>query len=76
MSFTMTSIIESKTKDNDEIFTRNPYESQPSLSPLEAEVLWEYAKLAQHIKNVCVIIRPSASLTNLVIVDHQNSTIE
>ncbi|EKM82579.1 hypothetical protein AGABI1DRAFT_33570 [Agaricus bisporus var. burnettii JB137-S8] len=33
-----------------DIFLNNPYESHPSLTPLEAEVLWEYAKLAQHVK--------------------------
>ncbi|KAJ3567014.1 hypothetical protein NP233_g6637 [Leucocoprinus birnbaumii] len=33
-----------------DIFTENPYESHPSLTPLEAEVLWEYAKLAQNVK--------------------------
>lgn len=35
-----------------DIFTKNPYDSHPSLSPLEAEALWEYAKLAQHVKIV------------------------
>ena len=35
-----------------DIFTVNPYEGHPSLSQLEAEVLWEYAKLAQHIRSV------------------------
>lgn len=35
-----------------DIFLNNPYESHPSLTPLEAEVLWEYAKLAQHVKLV------------------------
>lgn len=35
-----------------DIFTVNPYEGHPSLSELEAEVLWEYAKLAQHIRSV------------------------
>ncbi|KLO19188.1 hypothetical protein SCHPADRAFT_935512 [Schizopora paradoxa] len=33
-----------------DIFEMNPYESHGSLSPLEAEVLWEYAKLAHHVK--------------------------
>ncbi|KAL4071459.1 DASH complex subunit Dad3-domain-containing protein [Scleroderma yunnanense] len=33
-----------------DIFDVNPYESNTSLSVLESEVLWEYAKLAQHIK--------------------------
>jgi len=35
-----------------DIFTTNPYESHPALSPTEAEVLWEYAKLAQNVKMV------------------------
>lgn len=38
-----------------DIFSVNPYESHPSLTPLEAEVLWEYAKLAQHVK----LVRPN-----------------
>jgi len=33
-----------------DVFETNPYESHSGLSPLEAEVLWEYAKLAQHDK--------------------------
>lgn len=35
-----------------DVFVDNPYDGHPSLSPLEAEVLWEYAKLAQHVKQV------------------------
>ncbi|GLB34800.1 putative DASH complex subunit Dad3 [Lyophyllum shimeji] len=35
-----------------DIFHVNPYESHPSLTATEAEVLWEYAKLAQHVKLV------------------------
>jgi hypothetical protein len=35
-----------------DIFQCNPYEDHPSLTPLEADVLWEYAKLSQHIKDV------------------------
>ena len=35
-----------------DIFAENPYEGHPSLSPQESEVLWEYAKLAQHVKQV------------------------
>lgn len=35
-----------------DIFHINPYESHPSLTIIEAEVLWEYAKLAQHVKLV------------------------
>jgi DASH complex subunit Dad3 len=34
------------------IFNINPYESHPTLTTTEAEVLWEYAKLAQHVKLV------------------------
>lgn len=41
----------SSTSSNS-IFDANPYETHPSLTSLEAEVLWEYAKLAQHIKMV------------------------
>ncbi|KAI5996313.1 hypothetical protein EDD15DRAFT_2251717 [Pisolithus albus] len=33
-----------------DIFNVNPYEGHASLSTLESEVLWEYAKLAQHIR--------------------------
>ncbi|KXN86937.1 DASH complex subunit dad3 [Leucoagaricus sp. SymC.cos] len=33
-----------------DILSENPYESHPSLTPLEAEVLWEYAKLAHNVK--------------------------
>jgi hypothetical protein len=32
----------------------NPYDGHPALSPLESEVLWEYAKLAQHLNLVCI----------------------
>lgn len=35
-----------------DVFDFNPYEAHPSLSPLEADVLWEYAKLSQHVKEV------------------------
>ena len=35
-----------------DIFTSNPYESHPSLTATEAEVLWEYAKLAQQVRMV------------------------
>jgi len=40
----------------DSIFDTNPYETHPSLSPLEADVLWEYAKLSHHVKEVCIDI--------------------
>ncbi|KAJ6618896.1 DASH complex subunit Dad3-domain-containing protein [Mycena sp. CBHHK59/15] len=35
-----------------DIFVENPYLNHPSLSPIEAEVLWEYAKLAQNLKKL------------------------
>jgi hypothetical protein len=35
-----------------QIFSVNPYENHPSLTQIEADVLWEYAKLNQHIKDV------------------------
>lgn len=35
-----------------EIFATNPYADHPSLSETEAEVLWQYAKLSQNIKEV------------------------
>lgn len=34
----------------------NPYESHPDLSELESEVLWQYAKLAQNIKEVSNVL--------------------
>ncbi|KAJ3998684.1 DASH complex subunit Dad3-domain-containing protein [Lentinula boryana] len=39
------------------IFEENPYENHLSLSPVEAEVLWEYAKLAQNVKLVTMKTR-------------------
>ncbi|KAG8217669.1 DASH complex subunit Dad3-domain-containing protein, partial [Butyriboletus roseoflavus] len=35
-----------------DVFDVNPYESHPALSTTEMELLWEYAKLAQHIKDL------------------------
>ncbi|CAL1712965.1 unnamed protein product [Somion occarium] len=37
---------------NSAVFEMNPYEGHPNLSELEAEVLWQYAKLAQNIKEL------------------------
>ncbi|PCH37733.1 hypothetical protein WOLCODRAFT_65707 [Wolfiporia cocos MD-104 SS10] len=34
------------------VFKNNPYENHPDLSELEAEVLWQYAKLSQNIKEL------------------------
>jgi DASH complex subunit DAD3 len=38
-----------------DIFNNNPYGSHPSLTTTEAEILWEYAKLAQHVKLVSML---------------------
>ena len=40
------------TTSSHTIFQVNPYEGHPSLTELEAEVLWEYAKLSQNLKEV------------------------
>ncbi|PAV23826.1 dash complex subunit dad3 [Pyrrhoderma noxium] len=40
----------SNVDTGNEIFDLNPYEGHPALSTLEADVLWEYAKLSQHVK--------------------------
>ncbi|EPT04124.1 hypothetical protein FOMPIDRAFT_1114960 [Fomitopsis schrenkii] len=40
-----------------EIFATNPYADHPSLSETEAEVLWQYAKLSQNIKELIVETR-------------------
>ncbi|KAF8965219.1 DASH complex subunit Dad3-domain-containing protein [Flammula alnicola] len=37
---------------SNDILTVNPYESHPSLTPLEAAALWEYAKLAHNVRMV------------------------
>lgn len=42
----------------------NPYEDHPELTRLEAEVLWEYAKLAKNVKHVRDT-PPDASFNNL-----------
>nr|VWO97933.1 Polyadenylation factor subunit 2 [Ganoderma boninense] len=34
------------------VLDTNPYEGHPNLSELEAEVLWQYAKLSQNIKEL------------------------
>lgn len=38
------------------IFEENPYENHPSLSPIEVQVLWEYSKLAQNVKQVSLYL--------------------
>ncbi|KAJ7746942.1 DASH complex subunit Dad3-domain-containing protein [Mycena maculata] len=39
-------------QSSESIFVENPYINHPNLSPIEAEVLWEYAKLAQNLKQL------------------------
>jgi len=39
------------------IFEENPYENHPSLSPIEAQLLREYSKLAQNVKQVAMKTR-------------------
>ncbi|KAH9981155.1 DASH complex subunit Dad3-domain-containing protein [Lactifluus volemus] len=47
----------SNPTSSDEIFSVNPYENHPSLTQIEAEVLWEYAKLNQHVKDLVLQTR-------------------
>ncbi|KAI0780596.1 DASH complex subunit Dad3-domain-containing protein [Trametes elegans] len=42
----------SSTLSDSSIYEANPYEGHPNLSELEAEVLWQYAKLSQNIKDL------------------------
>lgn len=44
--------IEMSASLSSSVLETNPYEGHPSLSELEAEVLWQYAKLSQNIKEV------------------------
>jgi len=43
---------ETTSTSSSPIFSVNPYENHPSLTQLQADVLWEYAKLNQHIKDL------------------------
>jgi DASH complex subunit DAD3 len=46
-----------------EILISNPYETHQDLTPTEAQVLWEYAKLNVHLKQVRLnISSPSRGL--------------
>lgn len=70
MSTTLTS--------SDSIFAANPYETHPSLSATEADVLWEYAKLSQHIKDVSVCSNCCSAfqvlqLTSILILDDRRA---
>ncbi|KAH9483942.1 DASH complex subunit dad3 [Psilocybe cubensis] len=51
---------------NTDIFALNPYDSHPSLSPLEAAVLWEYAKLAQNVRMQTVLFLKVTQKTRLL----------
>ncbi|KZV85539.1 hypothetical protein EXIGLDRAFT_622935 [Exidia glandulosa HHB12029] len=41
----------------DDIASKNPYEGNAQLSPLEQDVLWEYAKLNKNVKDLCARLR-------------------
>jgi hypothetical protein len=49
---TMAASASASATSSSQIFSVNPYENHPSLTQIEADVLWEYAKLNQHIKDV------------------------
>jgi len=51
----------SSTEPSDEVFAANPYDGHPGLSQTESEVLWEYAKLSQHLK---ALIAETRELSN------------
>ncbi|KAG8918818.1 hypothetical protein FRC03_012717 [Tulasnella sp. 419] len=59
------------------IMDENPYAGHPELSSLEAEVLWEYAKMAAMVKQLAATTRNLAAdpcndlLTKLRIVENQ-----
>ncbi|THH13730.1 hypothetical protein EW146_g6522 [Bondarzewia mesenterica] len=42
----------SSPASSSQIFDVNPYEGHPNLTPIQADVLWEYAKLNQHVKDL------------------------
>ena len=60
------------------IFDINPYEGHPNLTEREAEVLWEYAKLSQNVKEVRRIVshRKRVLITMSVSVDCRNASVE
>lgn len=67
------------TSGSSQIFEINPYEDHPSLSPLEAEVLWEYAKLNQQIKDVRTTPSPipnTQETERTITVSHPNTLHE
>ncbi|KAJ9109056.1 hypothetical protein QFC21_000383 [Naganishia friedmannii] len=49
----------------DDVYTHNPYAGHPQLSsPLQGEVLWEYAKLARTIRRVDNLTKTTSSTPN------------
>lgn len=46
---------------DEEVHDVNPYEGNPNLTQLESEVLWQYAVLAQNIKEVSSIWLPHST---------------
>ena len=67
------------TSGGSQIFAINPYEDHPSLSALEAEVLWEYAKLNQQIKDVRTTPSPitnTQETEQTITVSHPNTLCE
>ncbi|KAI5450761.1 hypothetical protein NCC49_002768 [Naganishia albida] len=53
---------------DDSIYTINPYAGNPQLaSPLEGEVLWEYAKLARTIRRVDALAKETSHTPNDVL---------
>ncbi|KZT09757.1 DASH complex, subunit Dad3, partial [Laetiporus sulphureus 93-53] len=46
------------------IFDANPYDGHPNLSATEAEVLWQYAKLSQNIKELIAETRRLSEAPN------------
>ncbi|KAE9398381.1 hypothetical protein BT96DRAFT_822141 [Gymnopus androsaceus JB14] len=55
------------------IFEENPYENHPSLSPIEAQVLWEYSKLAQNVKQITMKTRRLAEEPDQMLVSKLRS---
>ena len=53
----------------------NPYEGHPSLSQLEAAVLWEYAKLAQNVGMVSLFIFHSYRGSHLQSLGYPENTL-
>ena len=45
------------SSSSNDIFSVNPYENHHSLTQLQSEVLWEYAKLAYHVKAVSILFQ-------------------